>query len=431
MRRTSPRCVFAAEWSARSCPTGSRRWCVGFERYGILGGAIATSAIRHGADVALIDERGELSYKQLHERSNGLANAWREHGLEAGEGVAIVARNHRGFSSRSSLQPSAGQRSSCSTRRLPDRRFAKWQVEREPTCWSTTTSTPACSGASIRPAAGGARGSTIEAAPRGHDRVPDPGPQPETPPKPSAGPRITILTSGTTGTPKGAARGEPRSLGLLGGLLSKVPFRAREVTGAVRADVPRAGLHAGDRRVGLGSTLVVRRRFEPEVTVESLEHHRATAMVVVPVMLRRILDLGEDAIASASCRRLRIIFVSGSALGTDLARRAMEAFGPVIYNLYGSTEVAYATIATPEDLEADTGHRRASRAGLGRQDSRRARQGAPAGGDAAGSSSATAPVRGLHRRRQQARGRRADVLGRRRPLRRGGAACSSTAATTR
>ena len=38
------------------------------------------------------------------------------------------------------------------------------------------------------------------------------------------------MTSGTTGTPKGAPRSEPRSLSVIGGLLSKVPFRAREVT---------------------------------------------------------------------------------------------------------------------------------------------------------------------------------------------------------
>jgi fatty-acyl-CoA synthase len=50
---------------------------------------------------------------------------------------------------------------------------------------------------------------------------------------------------------------------------------------------------------------------------------------------------------------LRIIFVSGSQLGAELAKRATERFGQVIYNLYGSTEIAYATIATPQDLEAD------------------------------------------------------------------------------
>ena len=105
--------------------------------------------------------------------------------------------------------------------------------------------------------------------------------------------------------------------------------------------------------VALGSTLVVRRRFDPEATLESLERHGRRAMVVVPVMLRRMLDLGEEAIEQRDHSALRIIFVSGSALGTELARRAREAFGPVVYNLYGSTEVAYATIATPEDLEAE------------------------------------------------------------------------------
>jgi fatty-acyl-CoA synthase len=68
-----------------------------FERYGLLGGALSTAAIRHGGDVALIDERGEMTYTELDRRSNALANAWRDRGLEAGQGVAILARNHRGF----------------------------------------------------------------------------------------------------------------------------------------------------------------------------------------------------------------------------------------------------------------------------------------------------------------------------------------------
>jgi fatty-acyl-CoA synthase len=107
--------------------------------------------------------------------------------------------------------------------------------------------------------------------------------------------------------------------------------------------------------VGLGSTLVVRRRFDPETTLDSLEEHKATAMVVVPVMLARIVDVGEDEIKQRDTSALRIIFVSGSALGADLAKRAMNAFGPVVYNLYGSTEIAYATIATPEDLKDEPG----------------------------------------------------------------------------
>jgi len=75
----------------------------------------------------------------------------------------------------------------------------------------------------------------------------------------------------------------------------------------------------------------------------------------VPVMLQRILELGAQTIARYDVRTLRVIAVSGSSLPGDLATRAMDTFGEVLYNLYGSTEVAWATIATPEDLRAASG----------------------------------------------------------------------------
>jgi fatty-acyl-CoA synthase len=107
--------------------------------------------------------------------------------------------------------------------------------------------------------------------------------------------------------------------------------------------------------VALASTLVLRRKFDPAATLDSLERNRASAMVVVPVMLQRMLDLGEEAFEGRDFSALKIIFVSGSALGPELAKRTMKRFGPVVYNLYGSTEIAYATIATPEDLEDEPG----------------------------------------------------------------------------
>jgi fatty-acyl-CoA synthase len=107
--------------------------------------------------------------------------------------------------------------------------------------------------------------------------------------------------------------------------------------------------------LALGSTLVVRRHFDPEATLDSIEENRATALVVVPVMLQRMLELGEDAVAERDTSSLKVIFVSGSALSVDLVKRSLKGFGPVVYNMYGSTEIAYATIATPKDLEAEPG----------------------------------------------------------------------------
>ncbi|MGD0981246.1 MAG: AMP-binding protein, partial [Solirubrobacteraceae bacterium] len=103
------------------------------------------------------------------------------------------------------------------------------------------------------------------------------------------------------------------------------------------------------------STLVLQRRFEPEQVLVSIERYRANALILVPVMLQRILELGPETIRRHDTRSLRIIAVSGSALPGELALRAMDAFGDVLYNLYGSTEVAWATIASPRQLRAAPG----------------------------------------------------------------------------
>src|SRR5580704_11304543 len=322
---------------------------LGFQRYGLLGGAVVAGAARHGDRAVMIDERGELSYKELDERTNALANAWREHGLEAGEGVAILARNHRGFLEAVFAAAKCGARIV-----LLNTSFAGPQIrevaQREGTDLLVYDDEYSEVLAGIDdPPRGRFRAwadepgdDTLDALIDGADR--------SAPPKPAESPRITILTSGTTGTPKGAPRSEPRSLSLIGGLLSKVPFKAREVTELCVPMFHALGFMQAIVGVGLGSTLVVRRRFEPEQTLASIERNRATALVVVPVMVQRILDLDDDVLAAHDTSSLRIVFVGGSQFGVELARRALRAFGPVVYNLYGSTEVSYATIATPDDL---------------------------------------------------------------------------------
>ena len=65
-------------------------------------------------------------------------------------------------------------------------------------------------------------------------------------------------------------------------------------------------------------------------------------------MLSRILELGPEVIARYDTSSLRVIAVSGSALPGELALHVMNTFGDVLYNLYGTTEVAWATIASPD-----------------------------------------------------------------------------------
>jgi fatty-acyl-CoA synthase len=322
-----------------------------FERHGMLAGAVTIGAIRHGDRTAIQDERGELSYKELDDRSTALANAWREHGLEPGEGVAILVRNHRGFLDSVFAAAKCGAKIV-----LLNTSFAGPQIrevaEREGTDMLVYDDEYADTLEGIEPPRGRYRAWTEE------DRESDEQTldsliadgSAKSPPKPGVSPQIVILTSGTTGTPKGAPRGEPRSLSLVGGLLSKVPFRARETTVLCVPMFHALGFAHMALGLALGSKLVLARHFDPEETLEGLERNHATAMVVVPVMLQRVLDLDEDIRKDRDLDSLRIIFVGGSQLGEKLAERALKAFGPVVYNLYGSTEISYATIATPDEL---------------------------------------------------------------------------------
>jgi fatty-acyl-CoA synthase len=328
-----------------------------FERYGLLAGAVTIGAIRHGDQVAIRDERGELSYKDLDERSNALANAWREHGLEPGDGVAVLVRNHRGFLDAVFAAAKCGARII-----LLNTSFAGPQIrevaEREGTDLLVYDDEYSKTLEGIDdPSAGRWRAWVDDPDAEADDTLDALIAQGSTkpPPKPGESPKIVILTSGTTGTPKGAPRSEPKSLSLIGGLLGKVPFKAKEVTEMCVPMFHALGFALTALSLALGSTLVIRRRFDPETTLDSLEENRATAMIVVPVMLQRMLDLGEDKVKARDTSSLRIIFVGGSAFGAELCKRALKAFGPVVYNLYGSTEVSYATIATPEELQEEPG----------------------------------------------------------------------------
>ena len=164
-----------------------------------------------------------------------------------------------------------------------------------------------------------------------------------------------ILTSGTTGTPKGAARKQPDSLEPAAALFSKIPLKARETTMIAAPMFHSWGFAHFSLALPLASTLVLRRKFDPLDTLRAVAHHRATALAVVPVMLQRMLDLGDEQISRYDVSALKVIAASGSALPGELATQVMDAFGDVLYNLYGSTEVAWATIATPEDLRAAPG----------------------------------------------------------------------------
>jgi acyl-CoA synthetase (AMP-forming)/AMP-acid ligase II len=324
-------------------------------------GAYTGAAARYPRRAAVIDERGCLSFQELHRRTNALARELRKAGISEGDGVAIMCRNHRGFIEATVACSKLGagalylntafagpQITDVLQREGPvavvyDEEFSGL-VGEGPTdrlrfiAWSEPRA-----GAERR---GGEAETLEELIARGEDSDLAP---------PTEKGRVVILTSGTTGTPKGAQRQQSDSIEPAAALFSKIPLKARETTVIAAPMFHSWGFAHFLLSLPLLSTLVLRRKFDPEETLRAVAQHGASALVLVPVMLQRILALPPETIARYDVSCLKVIAVSGSAFPGELATRAMDVFGDVVYNLYGSTEVAWATIATPEDLHAAPG----------------------------------------------------------------------------
>jgi acyl-CoA synthetase (AMP-forming)/AMP-acid ligase II len=175
------------------------------------------------------------------------------------------------------------------------------------------------------------------------------------PPPPTEKSRMVILTSGTTGAPKGARRGAPKGLGPAASMLSRIPLRPKERILIAPPLFHTWGLGALQLAPAINSTVVLRRQSDPATMLTALAEHRCTGWIVVPVMLQRLLELPADQRDRYDLSALRVVACSGAALSGDLTTRFQDTFGDVLYNVYGSTEVSWATIATPGDLRTSPG----------------------------------------------------------------------------
>jgi len=316
----------------------------------------AVSATRYPHEIGIVDELGTLTFRQIHLRTNALAHALREDGIGPGDGVAIMCRNHRGFIDAvvacSKLGASAlflntqfskPQLSDVLEREEPaalvyDQEFAGLlddadvQLKRY-VAWKDPESETA--------------DPLLEELIERHDTA-----DLSAPAEPG---KATILTSGTTGTPKGASRAQPKSMDPIAALLDRIPLEARQTTTIAAPLFHSWGFAHWSLGMSLASTIVLERRFDPEGILSLTAQHQSSALVVVPVMIQRILELDDEVFERYDLSGLRVVPVSGSALPGSQSDRWMDLFGENLYNLYGSTEVAWATIATPSDLREAPG----------------------------------------------------------------------------
>ena len=315
--------------------------------------AYAMGAIREPGRLAVVDERESVSYAEIDRRSTAVAHALKQRGVTAEDAVALLARNSAAFVvaqvaisklgadvlyvNTGFAGPQLGDvlSSEKAAAVIADEEFVPLLDELGSElprilAWTDDEQVPdsiAVLGAEDAPS------------------LPSPGRES----------RHVILTSGTTGKPKGAARPTP---GVLAGIvqmvsvLEAIPYRARGVTVLAAPAFHAWGLANLTLGMLLQSTLVMRRRFDPAATLELVEKYDADTLAAVPVMIQRILDLPEKERSKRDTSSLRVVSLSGSALPPSLATKFMDEFGDVLYSLYGSTEVAYVSIAGPADFRA-------------------------------------------------------------------------------
>jgi len=316
---------------------------------------LSLSAVRSPRATGLIDERGSLTWAELERRSDAAAVAMRELLGDRAGTLGILCRNHRGLVESLAAAAKIGtdalllntgfsgpQLGDVLVREkaslvVYDEEFAPLLEEArarveglvEVVAWRDDPGAPSDAAHSLDVL-------IDEHLGRRPGRAARPG-------------RTVLLTSGTTGTPKGARRAGGGA-GSLAAMLERIPWRAGETT-VVAAPI----FHAwgfGQLAISgtMSCTVVMRRRFDPEATLELVERHEATGLAVVPVMLERIIDLPAERLDRYSLRSLRFVTASGSRMRPEAVTRFMDRFGDVVHNSYNATEAGLISTATAADL---------------------------------------------------------------------------------
>ena len=320
-----------------------------------IAAGIVAAAERTPDSVAIVDDVRQVTFRTLDARSNAIAHGLAALGVGEGDAVGLFCRNHVGFAEATVALSKLGANTLLLNTGFGARQLGEVAVREGVKLLVVDEEfVPlAAEGAPNLPVVlgwheGVPAGPTLEGLATAHPM--------EAPAAPGRPGRTTVLTSGTTGMPKGAKReAKQTSLDTLIGLFGRLPLCAGTKSFIVAPMFHSwGGFHLLMSGL-LGCTVVVRRRFDPEDTLAAIAQHQPRLVAVVPVMLQRILQLPADVIRRYDTSSVRVVAASGSALPGELALRWMNAFGDTLYNFYGSTEVAQATIAMPDELRAAPG----------------------------------------------------------------------------
>jgi acyl-CoA synthetase (AMP-forming)/AMP-acid ligase II len=303
-------------------------------------GALVAAAARHPRRTAVIDDEGKLTFAQLDARSNALARAWHSEGIGPGTTVGLLFRDGRLFLDVAIAAQKLGANLVYMNAAFSAPQVAGVVVDEGIDVLAY--------GESVAASVGNARPRRLVGEEELRRAVAGDDDRPLQPPARPG--RIVVLTSGTTGRPKGAVR-QGTSAPMDGAaLLASLPVMSGDTTVIAAPLFHGFGLFGANVALALNSAVILRPRFDPERVLTDIAEHRAAAMVVVPLMLQRLLALPRRLTDCYDTSSLRVVLCGGAALSGTLANEFMDRFGDVLYNVYGSTESGFATVASPRDL---------------------------------------------------------------------------------
>lgn len=315
-----------------------------------LPAGINAAAKRYPNQLAIIDEEGEITYAELVRQVNQFTEVLRERGLQTGDSIALLARNHRYFvialiavmqmGGRILLLNTMASRAQLTD--LAEREGAELLIidqeflplvedvrrSRLIVAWADDESQldiPTVANSSVgKPT---------------HDQ-----------PVPERRGEIIIFTSGTTGLPKGAKRREPDDLIPMIAYFGAIPYRGNSTVIVAAPLFHSWGLINFGFAQTTVPTVILRRRFDAEEALADIEKYKAKILIVVPLMVQRMANLPDEIVEKYDVSSLEITASSGASLPGDLAPRFMDKFTDSLYNFYGATETSWVSIADPKDL---------------------------------------------------------------------------------
>lgn len=341
-------------------------------------GLLAIGAARDPYHTAIVDDGGSMNYKELHEQTSVLARALFRTGIRERNRIGVLCRNHRGLVMALCAHGRLGTdivffntgASAEQTRAvLKEQKIDLLFIDEEflPLLPRDFSECPVIIAWEHGDTIGLSREQEAELKPASniqdaidsgdyaerhsewaslHEVIRTTPTDQSIPAIPRLG-RTIILTSGTTGTPKGARRPEPKTYMPASSIMSRIPLKHHRPVFLSAPMFHTWGFAQIQLALALRNTMIMQRKFSPKATLKVIEKNRPYAIAMVPTMLRRLLEVVPEGFDSG----VKVIATSGEALPPRVIEDTFRKFGDVLYNLYGSTEVSWASIAKPEEMK--------------------------------------------------------------------------------